>query len=368
MPEVAQILRNKFPFRPTSDQADLFMLAAEFLTRKQKRQTLLVRGYAGVGKTTIIGALVKALPLINYKYVLLAPTGRAAKVISSYSGKTAYTIHKKIYKTAADPIKGVFRFKRQKNYHKNTVFIVDEVSMLNDENEFGGRGLLSDLVDYVFEWESNKLILVGDAAQLPPVGQSVSPGLDKDYLIARHNLEILEIELKEVLRQQVDSGILFNATHLRNTLRAGRTDILFSLSGYKDIYNMTSEKIEEGLRYAYQKFGTENTIVICRSNYQAVKYNEFIRRSIHFYEEEIEAGDMLMIVRNNYFYLSEESSVGFLANGDFVEVMKIVRFEEMYGFRFATVLVRLIDYPEEPPFEAKVILNTLHSQDRKSVV
>ncbi|NJN25649.1 MAG: AAA family ATPase [Cyclobacteriaceae bacterium] len=326
-----------------------------------QKDTLVLRGYAGTGKTTVIGTLVNVLPLFNLKYALLAPTGRAAKVIASYAGKKSHTIHKLIYKQTADPKTGELKFVKQRNYFKRTVFIVDEASLISDENGFLNNGLLSDLVGYVFEDKSNKLILVGDNAQLPPVGSGKSPGLDLHYLKHRFGLDALEVELTEVLRQAEQSGILENATQLREAVFDETKQVCFDTRAYSDIFKMTTEKLEDGVRYAFDKYGMENTAIICRSNWQAVRYNEYIRRMILFREDEIEAGDIIMVVKNNYFILEPDSQAGFIANGEFAEVRKIFSFEDQYGFRFADVELQLIDYPEMPAFRAKVILDTLHS-------
>jgi exodeoxyribonuclease-5 len=326
-----------------------------------QKDTLVVRGYAGTGKTTVISALVNALPLFNFKYVLLAPTGRAAKVISSYAGRKAFTIHKIIYKQTVDSKSGELKFIRQKNYFKKTVFIVDEASMISDENGFLNNGLLHDLVNYVFEHRSNKLILIGDNAQLPPVGSNRSPGLEMDYLKANYGLDASEIELNEVVRQEQESGILINATQLRKAVFDEKQKVFLETNKHGDIFKMTHQKLEEGIRYAYDKFGMEDTAIICRSNWQAVQYNEYIRRNILFKEDEIEAGDVIMVVRNNYTVLEPDSPAGFIANGEFAEVRKIISFEEEYDFRFADIELQLIDYPDMPPFETKVFLDTLHS-------
>jgi ATP-dependent exoDNAse (exonuclease V) alpha subunit len=353
----------QFPFDPTPGQAELFEKLEFFLQDKSRlRPVFLLRGYAGTGKTTVISTLVNSLRQFNYKYVLLAPTGRAAKVMSNYSQKRAYTIHKKIYFQKSDPYTGNLVFERQKNYHQNTIFIVDEASMIADEADFvGSKGLLTDLVEYVFENEDNKILLVGDAAQLPPVGFADSPALDADYLRRTFDVSVAEKELTQVTRQQAGSGILFNATQLRNLLSQAKLNISFTTKGFQDVYKMTGEKLEDGLRYAYQKYGRESAIILCRSNKSAVQYNEFIRRQIHFTENEIDVGDLLMIVRNNYTTLDAEAPAGFLANGDFVEIIKIIRFQEMHGLRFADVRLRLTDYEEQPPFDAKIMLDTLHS-------
>ncbi len=363
MAKPAQIIASNFPFEPTNGQKKFFGLLDAFLFSppEQERTAFMLKGYAGTGKTTLVGSLVKTLPYFKYKAVLLAPTGRAAKVMANYADRKAFTIHKCIYRRTADPIAGRLQFVRQRNYYTRTVFIVDEASMLADDPGMGKNGLLADLLDYVFEHPSNKLMLVGDTAQLPPVKQDFSHGLDADYLSSQFNLSITETELTEVTRQGLESGILYNATLLRDQLSEQKFKIQFQTKRFKDFYRMTGEKLEEGLHYAYNKYGTENTIVVCRSNKMAVQYNQHIRSRILFYEDEIVAGDYLMIVRNNYFVLPEDSQAGFLANGDFVEVLKIKNFEEIHGFRFVTLVLQLIDYPDQDEFEAKVILNTLYS-------
>jgi exodeoxyribonuclease-5 len=238
---------------------------------------------------------------------------------------------------------------------------VDEASMLSDRAEGSKGSLLDDLISFVFEDSSNKLIFIGDTAQLPPVGQLSSPALDGKYLKRNFALSVNECLLTEVMRQEEQSGILHNATLLRALINTSDNSIKFNVTGYKDVYKMTGEKLEDGLRYAYEEHGVDKTIIICRSNKSAVQYNHYIRRAIHFYEEEIDAGDIIMVVKNNYHYLPENTPAGFIANGDFAEVMKIVNFEEIYGFRFATVYLRLVDYPEQEVFEARIILDTLHS-------
>ena len=322
---------------------------------------MVLQGYAGTGKTSVVSALVKTLPLFNYKYLLLAPTGRAAKVLSAYTKKGAFTIHKIIYKQVADPKSGQLKFRRVKNYNKNTVFVVDEASMLSEGNSFGEIGLLKDLLAFVFEHDSNKLLLIGDTAQLPPVGQTFSPGLNKQHLETITNKKVLFTELDEVMRQNEASGILKNATELRRILAADELNIRLRTNGLDDIFQMSGERLADGLNYAYAKYGMQETIVVCRSNRDAVQYNKHIRDQLLFRSEEIEAGDILMIVRNNYFYVPDDAPSGFLANGDFVEITKVVSFEELYGLRFATLRLQLINDHESEPFEAKVILDTLHT-------
>ncbi|MEL7005812.1 MAG: AAA family ATPase, partial [Bacteroidota bacterium] len=325
MPKASEILLNKFPFEPTQGQRLLFSMIDTLLSSKADKPILLLKGYAGTGKTSVISTLAQVLPLFNMKYVLLAPTGRAAKVMSSYSKKMAFTIHKRIYKQVTEG-EGTLKFKRQKNYSKNTVFIVDEASMINQETSYGNKGLLSDLMDYIFSESSNRLILVGDNAQLPPVGQLISPALEADFLVGSFKMDLQEIVLTEVMRQQAESGILWNATKLRQSLTQEKPHLYLETAGFSDLFKMTSERLEDGLRYAYDKFGIENSIIICRSNKLANNYNQYIRQRIHFHESELEAGEILMAVRNNYVHTPDELKGGFVANGDFLEVTKIVSF------------------------------------------
>ena len=384
----AELLAKRFPYKPTSGQLQFFDQIGTFITPdevERYRDCFLLRGYAGTGKTTLVGTLINVLPRFGYKSVLLAPTGRAAKVMSNYAKKPAQTIHRKIYRQVADPGSGTLAFDRQKNYHEDTLFIVDEASMISDEADFGGKGLLTDLIDFVFENKGNKLLLVGDTAQLPPVGRELSPALDRGFLTSSFDMTVFEQELTEVMRQDEESGILYNATGLRMLLDgvadptpksvgfdallndnsqvsvANPPDIRLNIKSFRDIFKMPMTKLEDGIQYAYNKYGRENTVILCRSNKTAVQYNQFIRRMIDQCEEELDAGDMLMIARNNYTVLEEDSPAGFLANGEFAEVLKIRHKEEIHGFRFATVTLRLVDYEEQPDFDAKIMLDTLHT-------
>ncbi|UJP63587.1 ATP-dependent DNA helicase [Mongoliitalea daihaiensis] len=355
------LLRKNFPFEPTAGQAKFFVKMDVFLEKKELPiQAFVLKGFAGTGKTSVLSSLVRVLPRFQKKSMLLAPTGRAAKIMANYSGKSAFTIHKIIYKPKGEAGDLGQGFELQKNYNQDTVFIVDESSMLADEVSFG-RSLLADLIKFVFQVPSNSLLFVGDTAQLPPVGSLLSPALDPSYLQRYFRLKVDSLEMTEVMRQQLDSGILFNATALRNLLKQDQLHIHFVTKGFSDFFKMTGERLEDGLRYAYDKYGIENTTIITRSNKSAVQYNQYIRQVIHFYEDEISAGDLLMVVKNNYTYMADSELVNFIANGDFVEIIKIRSFEELYGLRFATLELRLIDYPDEPYFEAKVILDTLHS-------
>ncbi|QKJ29684.1 AAA family ATPase [Mucilaginibacter mali] len=361
----ANHIHQAFPHQPNAQQAELFDLLHKFLLSQDGDECFILRGYAGTGKTTIIGALVKALRFYQFKYVLLAPTGRAAKVMSSYSGRKAFTIHKRIYRKKS-ALNVDESFMLGDNMASQTLFIVDEASMISDEISGNNREtLLHDLVNYVYNTNNCKLMLVGDTAQLPPVGSEYSPALDPKLMKDQFGLTIFKYELTEVLRQQKDSGILLNVTGIREIIRKGqehRPSIV--TKGYKDVFRMTSERLEEGLNYAYNKYSDENTLVICRSNKNANLYNRQIRGRILFREEELTGGDQVMIVKNNYFWLqeNEEGSTGFIANGDIGRIRKVRRFEEMYGMRFADVQLELTDYTEDTTINCKVLMDTLYSE------
>lgn len=337
----------------------------DFLQKDVGDECFILKGYAGTGKTTIVGALVKALRAYNYKSVLLAPTGRAAKVITSYSGRKAFTIHKRIYrkKTALNVDES---FTIADNLANNTLFIIDEASMISDQISGNNREtLLHDLVKYVYNKKNCKLMLVGDTAQLPPVGSDNSPALDSQLMKLDYALNVFSYELTDVLRQQKDSGILFNATRIRDIIRQEKEIIpQITTKGYTDVFRMTGERLQEGLEYAYNKYGNENTLVICRSNKNANLYNKQIRTRLLWREEELTGGDQLMVVKNNYFWLQdqEEGSTGFIANGDIARIRKVRKIEDMYGFRFADVQLEFIDYAEDPVLDCKVLLDTLYSE------
>jgi ATP-dependent exoDNAse (exonuclease V) alpha subunit len=358
-------IRKAFPHEPTVQQQELFGLLHDFLQKDVGDECFILKGYAGTGKTTIVGALVKALRAYNYKSVLLAPTGRAAKVITSYSGRKAFTIHKRIYrkKTALNVDES---FTIADNLANNTLFIIDEASMISDQISGNNREtLLHDLVKYVYNKKNCKLMLVGDTAQLPPVGSDNSPALDSQLMKLDYALNVFSYELTDVLRQQKDSGILFNATRIRDIIRQEKEIIpQITTKGYTDVFRMSGERLQEGLEYAYNKYGNENTLVICRSNKNANLYNKQIRTRLLWREEELTGGDQLMVVKNNYFWLQdqEEGSTGFIANGDIARIRKVRKIEDMYGFRFADVQLEFIDYAEDPVLDCKVLLDTLYSE------
>lgn len=353
-----------FPFEPTKGQKELAERLEVFIADKDPRGVFVLKGYAGTGKTSFVSAMVKILPLIRKKAVLLAPTGRAAKVLSGYAGQPAWTIHKRIYfqRMGRD---GSISLVLQKNLYRNALFIVDEASMIagshpEKDHMFSSRNLLDDLMEYVDEGESCKLLLIGDSAQLPPVGMPVSPALDLELLKSRYNLKIYQCELTEVMRQSLESGILFNATRMRDIIASGKVSFpLFNLYNRHDIIRITGEDLEDLLHTAFSSAEHAETVVVCRSNKRANMFNREIRNRILFMENEISSGDFLMVVRNNYFWLEAQSGPGFIANGDIIEVLRIQQTEELYGFRFADVTIRLVDYPDEPTLDVKILLDVL---------
>ena len=337
---------------------------ARFLYDADPRSAFLLKGYAGTGKTSLVSALIQVLPQLKVNTLLLAPTGRAAKVIASYSGRPAFTIHKKIYMTVTDA-SGAVRTARAINKHAYTLFIVDEASMIGLEPTSTRQSLLEDLIDYVYDGNHCRLMLIGDTAQLPPVGQTESPALDERYLAAAFGLNVLAAELTEVVRQQQLSGILSNATSLRtqiSSLTAAEAQMpLFAPNG-TDVVRLAGEDLMETLFREYGDFALDQVVVVCRSNKRANLFNQGIRNSVLFREEEVNAGDYLMVVKNNYFWLDEESTIGFIANGDIVEVLSVRNVQELYGFRFADATVRFVDYPDEPSHDCKLLLSTLYSE------
>ncbi len=356
-----------FPMQPTLQQVQALEELFVFITDADPLSCFILKGYAGTGKTTIISTLVKALPALRMNTVLLAPTGRAAKVITSYSGTNAFTIHKKIYrkKVAGTPD---LDFVLADNMHKNTLFIVDEASMISNERlSFSKNSLLEDLITYVLKGDNCRLMLVGDIAQLPPVGLIESPALSSNILSGAFDLKVFYFELTDVVRQEKSSGILFNATRIREQIRFDEKEqeqLLYpkiKIKGYRDIFKMTGERLEEGLNYAYEKYGMENTLVICRSNKSANLYNQHIRNRVLYREEELTGGDFVMVVRNNYFWTNqEESGQSFIANGDMAKVLRVRNVHEQHGFRFADVSLEFIDGGEAEPLNCRVLINTLH--------
>lgn len=363
-----KLLLKHLPFKPTQDQEKALDHISAFEVSLKTNPVYILKGYAGTGKTSLISTYVKALNSLGKEFVLLAPTGRAAKVLTNYTGFRAHTIHKQIYHltTSAD---GVTRLLPAHNPLRNTIYIIDEASMISDNSThgnsvFSSRSLLDDLINYVFSREKNKVMLVGDTAQLPPVGLNISPALNYEYIKSAFNLVAYAYEMKEVRRQALDSGVLSAATELRNKISSFNEALpYFSVSGFKkDIVCIDDgNELEELLIRTYSSRDFEKGIVVCRSNKRANLFNQQVRNRILQFENEIEGGDFLMVVKNNYYWLDDKSQAGFIANGDLIKLVRIRKTEEMYGFQFAEVEIELLDYPEEKEIEVKILLNTLNA-------
>ncbi|MDA8948672.1 AAA family ATPase [Flavobacteriaceae bacterium] len=360
-------LEANFSFEPTESQQLWFPAISDFIFSEKPRSAFLLKGYAGTGKTTLISSLVKDLPKTGFKVVLMAPTGRAAKVMATYSKTSAKTIHKQIYYPKAEK-SGKMSFQLKPNKYKKTLFVIDEASMIGDDRQnaklFENGSLLHDVVQYVSGGEKCKLLFVGDQAQLPPVHLDLSPALDEEELKQFHFDEVFSIELEGVVRQKKDSGILKNATQLRVDLDQGVYDqFKFEVQGVTDIqYTNNGMDVFEAIESAFSEAGVDQTVFIVRSNKRANSYNENIRRRILGLEDELSVGDQLMVVKNNYFWLEPESAPGFIANGDVVKILSIHSRKELYGFSFAEVSVQLVDYPNEKPFDAVLLLDTLQAE------
>jgi exodeoxyribonuclease-5 len=353
-----------FPYTPTSDQHKALDLCLKFFTRAGQQEVLLLKGYAGTGKTALISAVVRFLTENKQSCVLMAPTGRAAKVFASYSGHAATTIHKKIYRQKVVD-GGYSGFDLNDNLHENTLFFVDEASMISNENPegsfFGSGRLLDDLLRYVYSGNHCRLIMMGDTAQLPPVGSAYSPALDQSNLEAL-GMQVSAVELTQVVRQEQHSLLLDNATALRQALAENRvSDIPVLNTGKKtDVLRIQGEDLIDALQSAYDRCGMDECKIICRSNKQAVRYNQGIRSRIFYKEEELSTGDLLLVAKNNYFWSQPFKEIPFIANGDLIEVRRVRKITELYGFRFADLEVR---FPETDwEMEVKVILDSLVSE------
>jgi exodeoxyribonuclease-5 len=355
-----------FSYNPTAGQSELISRMCSYLSKIESNSIFIIKGYAGTGKTTVVSAIVKSLKYFDTDFCLLAPTGRAAKVISGYADEKAFTIHKKIYKVSATK-DGALHLIIQKNKHKNTVFFVDEASMIpafaseGDSQLFPKSNLLEDLFNYIFEGNNCKLVFIGDTAQLPPVGMPESYALDEDYLKKNYSVTADSYELTEVVRQTEFSGILENATKIRQKINSGIAELPFFLEK-NDVINISGTDLEDALNTAYSASEMYDVAVICKSNKRSNIYNREIRNRILFYNNEIDTGDHLMVVKNNYYWAPLLSEIGFIANGDIIELLKIRKIEDMYGFRFADVTIRMVDYPEEKEFDVKIILSSLDSE------
>lgn len=361
------VLKEKFPHTPTIKQDIALQQLATYILSNKKDAIFLLKGFAGTGKTTLVGTLVNSLWKTTMKSVLMAPTGRAAKVMSNYSKTQAFTIHRKIYFPKKQSGGGV-QFILAPNKHRDTIFIVDEASMIPDtpadSKLFENGSLLDDLLMFIYSGHNCKLILIGDTAQLPPVKLVLSPALDAQKLELNYNKEVTSLELDEVVRQAEDSGILVNATLLREQLQSGYFDSFqFDTGGFNDIVRLIDgHEIQEAIDTSYSENGKEETAFIVRSNKRANLYNENIRARILYLENEIAVGDFMMVVKNNYFWLDPKSEAGFIANGDIIEVLEIFAIKELYSFKFAEVKVQMVDYPNQKPFETVLLLDTIQAE------
>ncbi len=366
---MAGMILRELGHEPTAGQVKVIEMLSEFITAPDENlnnQAFLLKGYAGTGKTTLVSALVRVLPVAGLQSVLLAPTGRAAKVLSGYAQKQANTIHRKIYRASTSE-DGRMTMLQAPNPHKNTLFIVDEASMIQGPGAAGEQGiyshldLLEDLVEYVYRSEGCRLLLIGDNAQLPPVGLTESPALDVEVLQNKYRLSVKSYELNEVVRQTVDSGILSNATVLRGkAIEEIPETPFFDLKGFRDIRSIDGTEFEDALNSCYGRFGMENTVIITRSNKRANLFNNEVRSRILYRETELSAGDIMMITKNNYFWIPISSKAGFIANGDLVEVRRIIKKWEMYGYHFADLIVQLVDYPEMELIEIRMLLESIN--------
>ena len=359
-----KILKDKitsnFPFSFTKEQQEITLELSDYILSISTGSIFLLKGYAGTGKTSLISALVNSLSSVNKKSSLLAPTGRAAKVLSKYSKKSASTIHRKIYWINSNKHGNTY-IKLKENTHSNTIFIVDEASMIPEASDkgFGNRSLLDDLIQYVYDGIGCKLILIGDTAQLPPVHLEISPALSEDSLRQNYSKDIISHSLKEVVRQAKSSTILHNATNLR--MQISNHD--FNLPKFLESEDVTriqsGDELQECLEDNYNKTGITNTIVLCRSNKRANIYNQQIRSRIRYFEEEISTGDLLMVVKNNYFWLGDNTKSELIANGDIIEVLSVNEIISKYDLKFANVTIKMIDFLEEKELDVIVMLDTI---------
>ena len=361
---IARQIYEKISFETTFSQKKVVEMLSDYLSEPKTDQIFVLNGYAGTGKTTLLAAVVEVLDAMQVPTVLLAPTGRAAKVLSRYCHREALTIHKRIYRerTTADYES---HFSLDVNKERGAVFIVDEASMLADATSegqiFGSGSLLDDLIKYIRSGRDCRLILVGDNAQLPPVGSAFSPALDRDVMSGYG--DVVYASMDDVVRQQAESGILFNATMLRCMLENGIYEVPQLDMSFSDVESISGGEVMEKVQECYDRYGRDETIIITRSNRRANRYNEGVRRYNLSAEEAIESGDCLMVVKNNYYYTEREKEcpMSFAANGDVVQLRKIYRFEDFYGFHFADALLSFPDY-DDFELRCRILLDTISSE------
>ena len=358
---IAKKIRAHFAFEPTEDQQNVFNELAKFLATDA--EVFIINGFAGTGKTTLIKAVIDSLQELGLNYSLMAPTGRAAKVLSNYTSKPAFTIHKKIYRQR-NVQDGIQKFGMNFNAAQNVVYIVDEASMLSDSTSentiFGSGSVINDLFRFIFNEHKCKLLLIGDTAQLPPIGSPNSPALDANYIETNFFKTPAYVTLHTVIRQAEDSGILSNATTIRQMLDS-ETISLPKLKTFPDVESIDGSMLLEALESSHNKVGIQDTIVITRSNKMANRYNDGIRRMILWKDSTICKGDYIMVVKNNYYWTEKEKDLSFIANGDIAEIVSIDKYEDLYGFNFADVTLKFPDY-QDMELSVKIILDTLSSE------
>ena len=362
---LSEIIKNSLLDNLNKNQELALDYIISFIENKKNNNIFLLKGYAGTGKTFIISNIVKNLWKVKKSVVLLAPTGRSAKVISSYCNKEAYTVHKEIFYTKNN-FSGSLEFTLKINKHKNTLFVIDEASMISTNRNDGvglfSQSLLDNIVKYVYSGFKCKLLIIGDTAQLPPVKSEISYALDSEFLENEYEKEVISVELTDVIRQQKESGILSYATSIRNKIENNYfDDISFDFNPFKDIINVEDgEHLMNLIQDSYNKYGVEETAIIVRSNKRANLYNKAIRDKILTNENLINVGDLLMVIKNNYFWLNNKKDIGFIANGDIIKIEEIFEIKNIYGFKFAEVRISMVDYPKIRPFETVLILDSLY--------
>ncbi len=359
VPDFYQTVLKKLIFAPTEDQ-DILIKRLEDFVFDPISTIFILKGYAGTGKTTVMSALIQSFALFGKKTILLAPTGRAAKVLSAYSNRTAFTIHKHIYYTHRDD--SDYNFSLKENKYKDTIFIVDEASMIgiNDSSAFGSKNLLDDFITYIQKGERCKVIFIGDSAQLPPVNENISPALDEEYIYNHYALRSYTYLLTQVVRQALDSNILRNASNIRYRIYKENYSLpILKFSHSKDFKAISGNDFEEYLRTEYNSCGMDEVICICRSNKVANNINNFIRYRILDKETQIDSGDNLMAVKNNYFWLDSYSKEGFIANGDILKIKRVLSYEEKYGYHFANIIASFNDYADRQEIEITILLDSL---------
>lgn len=357
---LAQLIKNELPFTPTSEQNETIDAIAQFCTSPISTKVFILKGFAGTGKTSVVSALITAMRKTNNLTMLLAPTGRAAKVLGNYSSQNAFSIHKIIYRQEKA---GSSAFDLNYNSFKNTLFVVDEASMIanqsSGDSQFGSGRLLDDLIEYVYSGENCSMLLLGDTAQLLPIGQSSSPALDKTTLEG-YGLEVSEFTLTKVARQAAESGILHNATIIRQAIENEPFSPIKMETSFADTVRVSGEDLIDTLSSSYSSVGEENTVILTYSNKRAVLFNRGVRNQVMMREEELSRGDYIIITKNNYFWAEKIREIGFIANGDIAEITRISHYQELYGFRFADIEMRLADYDID--ISAKIIIDSLYTE------